>query len=103
MKALMIVLMMIAGLVVVVGMFVLRVVGLVAAVFGGFGLLTTFGAYVAYSHAPTSVHWLALQQSGSFAAGCIAVVIAAWFGPSGYFKRRLSARPCLCLPPTPRR
>jgi hypothetical protein len=81
MKALMIVPMMIAGLVVVVGMFALRIVGLLAAVAGGFGLLTTLGAYAAYSHAPTAAHWLALQHSGGFAAACIAVVIAAWFGP----------------------
>jgi hypothetical protein len=81
MKALMIVPMMIAGLVVVGGIFVLRLVGLVAAVAGGFGLLATLGAYAAYDHAPTAARWLALQQSGGFAAGCIAVMIVAWFGP----------------------
>jgi hypothetical protein len=86
MKALMILPMMLAGLIVVVGMFVLRVAGFAAAVAGGFGLLTTIGAYAAYSHAPTAAHWLALQHSGVFAVACIAVVIAAWFGPMWLFQ-----------------
>ena len=85
MKALMVVPMMLAGLAVVVVFFVLRIVGFAAAVAGGFGLLATFGASAAYSHAPTAEHWLALQQSGSFVAGCIAVMVAAWFGPMWLF------------------
>jgi hypothetical protein len=38
------------GLIVVVGMFALRVVGLIAALAAGFGLLATFGALAAYDH-----------------------------------------------------
>lgn len=86
MKALMILPMMLAGLIVVVGMFALRVVGLIAALAAGFGLLATFGALAAYDHTPIATHWLALQQSGGSTAVCIAAVIVAWFVPMWLFR-----------------
>jgi hypothetical protein len=88
MKALMIVPMMIVGLLVVLGLFVLRIVGCIAAMAGGFGLLATLGAFAAYSHAPSAAHWLALQHSGTFASICLIAVIAAWFGPMWLFQER---------------
>jgi hypothetical protein len=86
MKALLILPMMIVGLMVAVGMLVLRIVGLAAAIAGGFGLLAALGAAAVYRHAPTAAHWIALQHAGTFAATCLVVVIAAWFGPMWLFQ-----------------
>jgi ABC-type transport system involved in cytochrome c biogenesis permease subunit len=87
-KAIVWIMCMIVGLATIIGLFALRIVGMIAAIVGGFALLETFFASVAYSHAPTPAHWLALQHIGSFAAISLAVVIAAWYAPMWLFSER---------------
>ena len=93
MKAIEIAICMIAGVVMLVVLFALRLVALIAGVIGGFSLLGMLMACGAWSATPNAMHWANLTKSVGLTATCIAVVVIAGFGPMWVFSKPNPVRP----------